>query len=198
MPGTSRFPATSGKNHLSYFAEDHEFIPAIIDYIKNEKLLGTYVGTENDEEDGGSVKGFYRYIFDGRIRPSYLLHRTVTGRTASQNPNGQNFPKRGKLAKQYRKIFAAPEGYAMLEVDFSQIELRIVAIMAQEPTMLKAYRDGADIHAITASKVMGLTFEEFNKLPKEERDLQRFRAKAARFACDRRDGGEKCGYGSGR
>lgn len=86
----------------------------------------------------------------------------------------------------------------MLEVDFSQIELRIVAIMAQEPTMLKAYRDGADIHAITASKVMGLTFEEFNKLPKEERDLQRFRAKAARFTCNQRDGGENCGYGPGR
>lgn len=74
-----RIPSTSGKHHLSYFADESEFITAIMEYIKNEKLLGTYVGTD----EGETIKGFYKYIFDDRIRPTYLLHRTVTGRSAS-------------------------------------------------------------------------------------------------------------------
>lgn len=174
---TQRVPSVSGKQHLAYFKEYHPFVDGIMEYIKNEKLLGTYVGTE----DGDTIKGFYKYIFDGRIRPSYLLHRAVTGRTASANPNGQNFPKRGKLAKKYREIFVAPPGYVLLEVDFSQIELRVAAIMANEPTMLRLYREGADIHAATAAAVMGITLEQFYKLPKETRDLKRFQAKAVNF-----------------
>ena len=176
----------SGKNHLAYFKEDHPFVAGIMEYIKNEKLLGTYVGNEGDE-DGEGIKGFYKYIYvdpkTGRsyIRPTYFLHRAVTGRTTSADPNGQNFPKRGELAKKYREIFVAPPGYVLLEVDFSQIELRIAAIMANEPTMLRLYREGADIHAATAAAVMGISLEDFNKLPKETRDHKRFQAKAVNF-----------------
>lgn len=177
---SARVPSTSGKNHLAYFEHEHPFITRIMEYIKNEKLLGTYVGTE-DVEDGEGVKGFYKYLFDNRIRPTYLLHRAVTGRTTSADPNGQNFPKRGKLAKQYRQIFVAPPGHVLLEVDFSQLELRIAAIMANDPTMLRLYREGADIHAATAAAVMGISFAEFNELPKEVRDKKRFQAKAVNF-----------------
>jgi DNA polymerase I-like protein with 3'-5' exonuclease and polymerase domains len=178
-----RVPSTSGKNHLAYFEEDHPFIKPIMEYIQNEKLLGTYVGSdgEDDEDGGGTITGFYKYLVDNRIRPTYLLHRTVTGRSASADPNGQNFPKRGPLAKKYREIFVAPPGYVLLEVDFSQIELRIAAIMAQDPTMLELYRKGADIHAATAAAVMGISLEEFNNLPKDVRSLKRFQAKAVNF-----------------
>jgi DNA polymerase I-like protein with 3'-5' exonuclease and polymerase domains len=176
----ARVPSTSGKMHLAYFENEHEFITRIMEYIKNEKLLGTYVGTE-DVEDGEGVKGFYKYLFDGFIRPSYLLHRTVTGRSASSDPNGQNFPKRGKLAKKYREIFVAGPGEVLLEVDFSQLELRIAAIMANDPVMLRLYREGADIHAATAAAVMKISLAEFNKLPKAVRDQKRFQAKAVNF-----------------
>jgi DNA polymerase I-like protein with 3'-5' exonuclease and polymerase domains len=185
---SARVPSVSTKQHLAYFKGDHPFVDAITDYVKNEKLLGTYVGHEKDSDGETDLKGFYKYIFDGRIRPTYLLHRTVTGRSASADPNGQNFPKRGKLAKEYRKIFVAPPGYVLLEVDFSQIELRIAAIMANEPTMLRLYREGADIHSATAAAIMGITLEEFNKIPDEipgrpteGRSYRRFAAKAVNF-----------------
>jgi DNA polymerase I-like protein with 3'-5' exonuclease and polymerase domains len=174
-----REPSVSGKQHLAYFKDDHPFVSAIMEYIKNEKLLGTYVGTESD--DGETLKGFYRYIHNGRIRPTYWLSRTVTGRSASSDPNGQNFPKRGKLAKDYQRIFVAPPGYVILNCDFSQIELRIAAIMANEPYMLELYRNGKDIHVATAAAVMGISVEDFYKLPKDEQSLQRFRAKAVNF-----------------
>jgi len=170
-----RVPSTSTKDHLPYFKGQHEFIDGIMDYVKNEKMLGTYVGSEKENS------GFYKYIFDNKIRPSYLLHRTVTGRTASENPNGQNFPKRGMFAKDYRKIFVAPRGYCLVEVDYSQVELRIAAMMANEPTMLAIYAKNGDIHAATAAKTMGLTVEEFMKLPKKERGFKRFQAKAINF-----------------
>lgn len=177
---TARVPSTSGKNHLAYFEHDHPFIGRIMEYIKNEKLLGTYVGTE-DVDDGEGVKGFYKYLFDGRIRPTYLLHRTVTGRSASADPNGQNFPKRGKLAKKYREIFIAPPGHVLLEVDFSQLELRIAAIMSGDPVMQRLYREGKDIHTATACAVMGITVEDFYKLPKDVQTQKRFQAKAVNF-----------------
>ncbi len=170
-----RVPSTSTKDHFPYFLGEHPFIEGIIDFVKNEKMLGTYVGSERDNT------GFYKYIFDDKIRPSYLLHRTVTGRTASANPNGQNFPKRGMFAKDYRKIFIAPRGYCLVEVDYSQVELRIAAMMANEPTMLEIYARNGDIHAATAAKTMGVTLEEFMKLPKKERGFKRFQAKAINF-----------------
>ena len=175
---STRIPSTSAKEHLAYFLNDHPFIAAIMEYTKSEKLLGTYVGTDADNDN---LKGFYRYIFDGRIRPTYLLHRTVTGRSASADPNGQNFPKRGKLAKQYRRVFRAPKGFVYLEVDFSQLELRVAAILANDPTMLDLYRRGADIHAATAAATMGITLDEFYKLDKGVRDLKRYQAKAINF-----------------
>jgi DNA polymerase I-like protein with 3'-5' exonuclease and polymerase domains len=161
-------PSVSTKQHLPYFIQ-HPFVAGITDYIKNDKLLTTY------------VKGFYKYIYEGRIHPSYLLHGTVTGRSASRNPNGQNFPKRGKLAKEYRKIFIAPPGWTLVESDFSQIELRVAAILSREPAMLKVYQDGGDIHEMTAAGVMGIPLEQFKRLPDAIREQKRFQAKAVNF-----------------
>lgn len=173
-----RVPSTSTKQHLPYFKE-HPFVEKLIEYVKNDKLLNTYVGVERDKN--GKPTGFYKYVRNGRIRPSYLLHRTVTGRSASVNPNGQNFPKRGKFAKKYREIFVAPPGFVLLQVDYSQMELRVAAMMANDPYMIKLYREGADIHAATAATVMGISLDAFNRLPVAERDLARFRAKAVNF-----------------
>lgn len=164
-------PSVSTKTHLPYF-QPHSFVDDLILFIKNDKLLNTY------------VKGFYKYIHNGRIRPSYALHRTVTGRSASLDPNGQNFPKRGALAKKYREIFEAPEGWVFLEADYSQIELRLAAIMANEPTMLRVYRQGGDIHCATAANVMGIPLREFMALKNSDPDtfhFKRFQAKAVNF-----------------
>ena len=76
------------------------------------------------------------------------------------------------MAKEYRKIFVAPPGFVLIEADFSQIELRIAANLANEPTMLNLYRHGADIHAATAAAVMTISLAEFNNLAKDIRDLK--------------------------
>lgn len=79
----------------------------------------------------------------------------------SADPNAQNFPKRGELAKMFRKVFKAREGHKLIEVDLSQAELRIAAWMSMEPTMLKIYREGGDIHAATAAKLVNKSQREF-------------------------------------
>ena len=99
----------------------------------------------------------------------------------SENPNGQNFPKRGKMAKAYRRSFVAPEGYYVLEADLSQAELRISAAMANEPTMLRIYREGGDIHKETALIVLGISKARFSELPKDEQKSARQKAKAVNF-----------------
>lgn len=132
--------------------------------------------------------GFWKYLDkDSLIHPSYVLHRTVTGRSASQNPNGQNIPKRGstpmmkELVSAYRRCFVAKEGCKFIEVDLSQAELRLAAWMSNDETMLGIYRDGGDIHASTAARSMGLSMEQFMALPDDDRKMARFRAKAVNF-----------------
>lgn len=167
-PKEAPVASTSAKDHLSYFAE-HPLVARLMDYNKVDKLLNTY------------VNGFTKYIHNGRVFPTYLLHATSTGRTASRDPNGQNFPKRGALAKAYRKIFRAPPGYVFVESDLSQIELRVVAIMANDPTMLKIYKDRGDIHSATAARLMGLSLTAFQELTAEARKDARTKAKAVNF-----------------
>lgn len=192
----TKAPSVSSKTHLPYFIGHHPFIHSqtkdkdgkviaehgIIAYIKNDKMLTTYIG--EDRRDDQDPTGFWKYIFEDFIRPSYHLHRTVTGRTNSTDPNGQNFPKRGEFAKEYRAIFEAQDGWTLLEADYSQLELRIAGIMANEPTFLKIYREGGDIHCMTAAIVMGISLEAFMRLKEtdpEKFNLGRFRAKAVNF-----------------
>lgn len=165
----NKIPSISSKQALPYYVADYPIIERLIDYIKNDKLLHTYAA------------GMHKYIVDGLIRPTYKLAATVTGRTASASPNGQNWPKRGKLAKKFRKMFKAPKGWVYLSLDLSQAELRIAAMLSGDRNMLKVYADGGDIHRTTAAGTMGLTVEEFLQLPKEEQDLKRFQAKAINF-----------------
>lgn len=163
-----RVPSTSVKDHLPFFFETPgvpgEFCRALKEYVQATKMLSTYVGSE---EEGN---GFWQYIApDGGIYPSYKLHLTVTGRTASENPNGQNFPKRGRFAKAYNKTFEARPGHKIISADLSQIELRIAAWMANDKTMLEIYRNNGDILTATAAVAAGVNDAAFAALPFAER-----------------------------
>lgn len=165
-----RVPSISTKDHLPYFYDEHPFVFELAEYIKASRIL-----TAN-------VQGFReKYLFDGLVRPVYNLHVAVTGRSSSDSPNGQNYPKRGPTAKAYRRMFVAPPGCVMLEADLSQAELRIAADMANDPTMIRIYQENGDIHAFTACDTLGVTMEQFNKLSKDERAAARFKAKAVNF-----------------
>jgi len=165
-----KIPSTSSKDHLPYFHDTCVFARQLGEYVKNERVLST------------NVRSFrQKYMMGNKIFPTYTLWKTVTGRSASESPNSQNFPKRGKAAKAYRKIFIPPPGYIMLEADLSQAELRISSSMAGEDTMIRIYAEGGDIHRTTACVVLGISEDKFDALPKEERDLSRFKAKAVNF-----------------
>ncbi len=187
LPMAERVPSTSAKDHLPYFVTSKkkaarctgnagEFVTDLIGYQKATKMSSTYVGKQDD------LSGFWKYLDPrSRIYPSYMLHRTVTGRTASADPNGQNFPNRGTWAEQYQKIFIPTPGFKLVSCDLSQIELRLVAWMAAEAVMMQIYADNGDIHAATAAMAMGITLEEFNTLPDTVRKEARRNAKPVNF-----------------
>jgi DNA polymerase I-like protein with 3'-5' exonuclease and polymerase domains len=119
------------------------------------------------------------YDFEVADDHSYLACGAFNHNSA--DPNGQNFPKRGKLAKAYLKIFKATPGFKIVSADLSQIELRIAAWMAMDRAMLDIYRNNGDIHTATAKYVSGLNDDQWNALSKEERKLKRTQAKAVNF-----------------
>lgn len=335
----TKMPATN-EEHLKMF-EGHEFVDRLLEFKKLQKMITTYVGVKQDEK--GIPTGFWKYIFEGKIRPSYSLYTTVTGRTScltgdvevrilrkgrdsenrkfaaerlsikyivdnkiegtvlthknrrkkivswfdngvrpvyrvcilghiikatlnhpfwcgdeigwvkledlkigdkifyynntklentygdiksidyigeesvydieveddhsfiandfvvhnSRDPNGQNIPKRGALAKEYRKIFVPSPGYSFAEVDLSQAELRIAAWMANEKNMLRIYNEGKDIHKVIGSAAhhieeldfeKPITFEvledllvKFEQLPTDFQKQARQKAKGINF-----------------
>jgi DNA polymerase I-like protein with 3'-5' exonuclease and polymerase domains len=180
--------SASSKLHFPYFVNAQPIVKTLIDYVKNQKMLETFIGKDGhyDSETGQWIAptGFWKYIFNEYVRPSYLLHGTVTGRSSSRDPNGQNFPKRGTFAKAYRAVFEAPPGYLLVEADYSQLELRIAGILSKEPTFLSIYASGGDIHCATAAVVMGISLEAFMRLKVDDPEqfaLMRYRAKAVNF-----------------
>lgn len=184
-------PSVSSKTHMPYFEEARgaagEFVRGYIQYQKAVKLLSTYIG----QEAKGS--GFWKYMVVpeaqpgsnmpayGQVHPSYRLDKTNTGRTSSQEPNGQNIPKRGDFAKTYRRSFKATVGFRRIDCDLSQIELRLIAWMANEQEMLRVYREGGDIHMETGMATSKNTPETWALLSEEAQDLNRFKAKAVNF-----------------
>jgi len=116
--------------------------------------------------------GMWKYLRNEEyLHPSFLLHSTVTGRTSSRDPNAQNFPKRGAMAKEFRKIFVPRDGFRFIQADLSQAELRVAAWMAREPTMLKIYREGGDIHTFTAAATLGLEVNKFSAMKGSDKDV---------------------------
>ena len=168
----------TGKEIISDFNDKTGFVEALLLYRSLQKTLSTY------------LEGIYKRLDPyNRLHTSFLVHGTTTGRLSSRDPNLQNLPtgakakdpKEKEVVKWVKKLFVAPEGYVIMQADFSQAELRIVADYAQEDNMIAAYKAGKDIHAVTGAKLSGHTFEDFIQLPKE--DLKRFRtmAKPANF-----------------
>jgi len=136
------------EEHLKTF--DAPFIKAYLMREKIGKLLDPYV-----KRLWASIKA------DGRIYPQTLFTRTVTGRTVMLSPEIQTYPKRGKLAHYIREVLVADDGYLFGARDLSQSEMRIVGWLAQDPNILKALKEGIDLHERTASKILGL--EDINE-----------------------------------
>jgi len=166
-----REPSTSAKDHLPYFFDTCPFTMQLAEYQKDRHLLTTNV-----------LRFEENYIRGGKVRPNYHLHKAVTGRSNSDDPNGQNYPKRGARAMVYRTMFVPPPGgYFVVEADLSQAELRIAASMSGDKTMIEIYRVGGDIHKATALIVAGITLAQFETLPKKEQKELRQKAKAVNF-----------------
>lgn len=165
------------KDHLNYF-KSNPFVLKLISYSKLSKMRTTYVGKE---DTGKGSTGFWQYLHNSKLYPTYALHNTKTGRSSSSNPNGQNLPKRGAYAKQFREIFEAPKGYSFISVDYSQAELRIAAWESNDPQMLYAFNNGIDLHTLTAASLLKMPLEEFLKLPEADFEKYRYRAKACNF-----------------
>ena len=141
----------------------HEIVDKILEFRQLSKLKSTYA-------DGlGKVIGP-----DGRIHTSFQMTVTATGRLSSTEPNLQNIPVRTELGAEIRKMFVAPRGSVLVDADYSQIELRLLAHISGDQVMQKAFLDGEDIHAVTASQVFGVPLKDVTK-------LQRSRAKAVNF-----------------
>ena len=141
----------------------HPIIEEILDYRQLTKLKSTY------------VDGLSKVIpSDGRIHTSFQNTVTATGRLSSTEPNLQNIPVRTELGAELRKMFVAPAGKVLVDADYSQIELRLLACMAGDRAMIDGFNSGADIHTITASQVFGVS-------PDEVTPLMRRSAKAVNF-----------------
>lgn len=142
---------------------EHPVIEKILMYRQLTKLKSTYA-------DGLSV-----YIQeDGRIHGKFNQTITATGRISSTEPNLQNIPIRMEMGRQIRKVFVPKDGYVFVDADYSQIELRVLADMSGDEKLIDAYKQGEDIHRITASQVFHTPFEEVTS-------LQRSNAKAVNF-----------------
>ena len=148
---------------LAKLKDKHPIIPAIMDYRMLTKLKSTYAD--------GLLKEIGE---DGRIHTTFQNMVTATGRLSSTDPNLQNIPVRTDLGAEIRKMFIPRPGYALVDADYSQIELRVLAHISQDQAMIDAFRNEIDIHAATASQVFGVPIEEVTP-------LQRRRAKAVNF-----------------
>ena len=148
---------------LETLSADYPFVQKILDYRAFAKLRSTY------------CEGMLKLIdSDGRIRSTLNQTETRTGRLSSSEPNLQNIPVRTVMGREMRKFFKADDGNVLIDADYSQIELRVLAAVAADENMCKAFRDGVDIHTVTASQVFNMPIDMVTP-------LMRSRAKAVNF-----------------
>ncbi len=148
---------------LEYLRGKHPIIELLIEYRELTKLKSTY------------ADGLMKVISDdGRIHTSFQMTVTATGRLSSTEPNLQNIPVRKEVGGELRKMFVAGDGNVLVDVDYSQIELRLLAHIAHDEAMLQAFVSGEDIHTVTASQVFGIP-------PGDVTPVHRSRAKAVNF-----------------
>ena len=149
---------------LEAMSKSHPVVDLILEHRELSKLQSTYVEALPQQVNSHT----------GRVHTSYNQAGSRTGRLASSDPNLQNIPIRTELGRKVRNAFVAAPGYQLLAVDYSQVELRIAAHMAQDQGMLAAFRAGQDIHAATAAAIYGIPLEAVSK-------EQRRKAKAVNF-----------------
>lgn len=143
---------------LEKLREIHPIISLIIEYRELQKLKTTY------------IEPFPKLINpkDNRLHTTFIQTGTVTGRLASQNPNLQNIPIKTGLGQEFRKVFIAEKGYKLVSLDYSQLELRIVAHIAKDKKMIEAFKKGVDIHTETAAEVFDVPFEKVSSEMRRE------------------------------
>lgn len=145
---------STAEDVLSYLAKDHQIVADILEWRQYKKLQSTYVDALPNEINPKT----------NRIHTVYAQAVAATGRLSSNNPNLQNIPIRTERGRQVRKAFVPKdENHVLLAADYSQIELRIIAALSQEDTMMQAFKDGADIHASTASRVFNVALEDVTR-----------------------------------
>ncbi|WP_309570916.1 DNA polymerase I [Deinococcus sp.] len=131
---------------LEPLRDEHPIIPALLEYRELEKLRGTYLDPLPNLVNP----------LTGRLHTTFAQAAVATGRLSSLNPNLQNIPIRSDVGREIRKGFIADEGFCLIAADYSQIELRLLAHIADDPLMQQAFLEGADIHRRTAAQVLGL------------------------------------------
>lgn len=141
---------------LQELKDEHEIIPRLLEYREVYKLYSTYVIP---------LQNFALQSIDKRVHTSFLQTGTATGRLSSKNPNLQNIPVRSELGKEIRESFIAKDGFVLLSVDYSQIELRLLAHFSGDESLVNAFNNNQDIHLQTAIKLFG------EEEAKEKRDV---------------------------
>lgn len=154
---------STGADILEKIKEKHPIVPAVLEYRNLTKLNSTY------------VEGLKPLIAcDGRIHAHFQQTVTATGRISCTEPNLQNIPVRQELGRKLRCAFEAEEGYTLVGADYSQIELRVLAHLSQDESLIDAFNKGEDIHRLTAARVLGVPAEQITV-------YERSRAKAVNF-----------------
>ena len=154
---------STDKEVLEGLESQHEIIPLLLEYRTLAKLKSTYVDSLASKIES-----------DNRIHTTFMQTVTATGRLSSVEPNLQNIPIRQEIGGKIREFFTAKDEYMIIDADYSQIELRMLADISKDQTMIDAFNSNEDIHTITASKV-------FNVKPEEVTPELRRRAKAVNF-----------------
>lgn len=163
-------PSTA-EDYLIKMKDQHDIIGVLLDYRGAFKQLSSF------------IEGWKRRMIDGKLYPSFKVSGTVTGRPSCADPNLQQVPRDPFI----RSLIGAPPGYVFFECDYSQIELRVAAAVANEPTMLQIFRTGGDIHEATYQMVMGISTAEAVAHIKDPQERQtqlkeeRKKAKAINF-----------------
>lgn len=156
-PGRSR---KTSSGHYSTSADilealrgEHQIVDLILEYRELSKLKSTYLDALPLEINPST----------GRVHTSYSQTGAVTGRLASSEPNLQNIPIRSEIGRRVRRAFIARDGFQLLSVDYSQVELRLAAHMSGDPAMIAAFEAGQDIHAATAAAILGVPIQQVTK-----------------------------------
>jgi DNA polymerase I len=152
MKKTAGGEKSTRESELEKLKELHPIIPLILEYREFQKLLSTYIDNIPSMLDKND-----------RLHTSLRQAGTTTGRMSSTNPNLQNIPIKTELGRNIRNAFVAEEGYSFVSFDYSQIELRVAAILSGDEKLLEIFRNGEDVHTAVASQVFGVPFDKVDK-----------------------------------